>query len=189
MIGITGQIGAGKSFVGHKLRERHVRVIDADLAVHQLYRDNSELRTAISREFGADSLTETGVNRKFFADLIFRDAGARLRLEQLVYPVLTAYLLRENPAFVEAALFENVPEMVEHLSEIWIVMASPEVRLKRLTCNRNMNEDDARRRMELQQSKDSKECWRRLFPGKKLHFLDNSGDETALMKNLETLLP
>lgn len=189
MIGITGQIGAGKSFVGHRLRERKIRVIDADLAVHQLYRDNLELRTAISREFGAESLTETGVNRKFFADLIFKDAGARVRLENLVYPVLTAYILRESPAFVEAALFENVPALVEHLSEIWVVTAPAATRLQRLTSNRKMNEDDARRRMELQQAKDSEECWRRLYPGKVLRFIDNDGDETALDEILQRMLP
>lgn len=178
MIGITGQIGAGKSFVGHKLRERKIRVIDADLAVHQLYRGHGELRSAIANEFGPESLTESGVNRNFFADLIFRDAGARLRLENLVYPVLTSYLIKENPDFVEAALFENVPELVEHLSEIWVVMASPEVRLQRLTKNRNMNEADALRRMELQKDKDSEEAWRKLFPNKPLRFIDNSSVDT-----------
>jgi len=178
MIGITGQIGAGKSFVGHKLRERKFRVIDADLAVHQLYRDNQELREAIAKEFGPGALKDSGVNRKFFADLIFRDSGARLRLENLIYPVLTDYLIKENPAFVEAALFENVPALVEHLSEIWVVMASPEVRLQRLTRNREMNEADALRRMELQKSKDSEEAWRSLFPGKSLRFIDNSSVDT-----------
>lgn len=188
MIGITGQIGAGKSFVGHKLREQKFRVIDADLAVHQLYRDNRELRAAIALEFGDDALTEHGVNRKFFADLVFRDAEARVRLERLIYPVLTSYLIKENPAFVEAALFENVPELVEHLSEIWVVTAPAETRFRRLVGNRNMNEADVRRRMELQQAKDSEEYWRTLFPGKVLHFLNNDGDEEGLVRSLLQLV-
>ena len=50
MIGITGQIGAGKSFVGRLLRERKARVIDADVAVHHLYRDCRSLREAVERE-------------------------------------------------------------------------------------------------------------------------------------------
>lgn len=188
MIGITGQIGAGKSFVGHKLREQKFRVIDADLAVHQLYRDNQELRLSIAQEFGDEALTESGVNRKFFAELIFKDAGARVRLENLVYPVLTSYLVKENPAFVEAALFENVPAFVEHLSEIWVVTAPAEIRFKRLTQNRNMNENDARRRMELQKFKDDEEAWRKLFPRKILHFFNNDGDEAALMLRINELL-
>lgn len=176
MIGITGQIGVGKSYVGHLLRERKIRVIDADLAVHQLYRDHQELRQAISREFGPEALTESGVNRKYFAELIFRDVNARIRLENLVYPVLTDYISRERPAFVEAALFENVPAVVDLLDEIWVVTAPAEIRLQRLMEKRNFTLEDARRRMELQQAKDSRECWEKLFPGKTLRFIDNSGN-------------
>lgn len=176
MIGITGQIGAGKSYVGHLLRKRGIRVIDADLAVHQLYRDNQELREAVAREFGPDALTVSGVNRKFFADLVFRDASARVKLENLVYPVLTEYVLTEAPDFVEAALFENVPKMVEHLDEIWVVTAPAEIRLQRLMDNRNYSQEDALRRMSLQKEKDAENFWRQLFPGKTLRFISNAGD-------------
>ena len=188
MIGITGSIGAGKSLVGRLLRDRHVRVIDADVAVHQLYRDNTELRSAIAKEFGDDILTEKGISRSRMADLVFGDPTARLRLESLVYPVLTEYLLRENPAFVEAALFENVPELVEHLEEIWVVTAPVETRLKRLVENRGFSEKDARRRIDLQRTKDAEDGWIKLFPGKNLRFIDNSLDESHLLQQVEELL-
>ena len=188
MIGITGTIGAGKSLVGHILRDRKIRVIDADVAVHQLYRDDAKLRTAIAKEFGEDMLTEKGISRSRMADLVFKDASARTRLEKLVYPVLTQYLLRANPAFVEAALFENVPELVAKLDEIWVVLASREVRKNRLMASRGFSEDDAERRIELQSAKDSEEEWRRLFPDKKLRFIDNSGDEKTLKKLIESFL-
>ena len=47
MKGITGTIGAGKSLVGRILRDKKIRVIDADVAVHHLYRDDKALRAAI----------------------------------------------------------------------------------------------------------------------------------------------
>lgn len=188
MIGITGSIGAGKSLVGRILRDQKIRVIDADVAVHHLYRDDQSLRAAIAREFGKDMLTEKGISRNRMADLIFKDASARERLEALVYPVLTAYLLRTNPAFIEAALFENVPKLVEHLDEIWVVTANEDVRLKRLIENRGFTEEDARRRIELQHSRDSETYWKNLFPKKTVRFIDNSRDETALKKIIESLL-
>ena len=132
MIGITGTIGAGKSLVGRILRDKKIRVIDADVAVHHLYRDDKNLRAAIAKEFGEDMLTEKGISRSRMADLVFKDSFARVRLETLVYPVLTQYLLRANPAFVEAALFENVPDLVAKLEEIWVVSAAREVRKNRL---------------------------------------------------------
>ena len=80
MIGITGTIGAGKSLVGRILRDRKIRVIDADVAVHHLYRDNESLRAAIAKEFGEDMLTEKGVSRTRMANLVFSDSAARKRL-------------------------------------------------------------------------------------------------------------
>ena len=188
MIGITGSIGAGKSLVGRLLRDRKIRVIDADVAVHHLYRDNAELRTAIAKEFGEDMLTEKGICRSRMAELVFKDSSARVRLESLVYPVLTEYLLRANPAFVEAALFENIPELVEKLEAIWVVTASEDVRLKRLVENRGFSEDDARRRIDLQRPRDSEEFWRKLFPKTPIKFIDNSSDESALQDAVLALL-
>jgi dephospho-CoA kinase len=188
MKGITGTIGAGKSLVGRILRDKKIRVIDADVAVHHLYRDNKALRAAIAKEFGEDMLTEKGVSRTRMANLVFNDPTARKRLEALVYPALTEYLLRANPAFVEAALFENVPELVKHLDEIWVVGASREVRKNRLIAKRGFSEEDAERRIELQSAKDSEAEWIRLFPGKKLRFIDNSGNEAELQKMIESIL-
>ena len=188
MIGITGSIGAGKSLVGRILRDQKIRVIDADVAVHHLYRDDQSLRVAIAREFGENMLTEKGISRSRMADLIFKDTSARERLEALVYPVLTAYLLRANPAFIEAALFENVPELVEHLDEIWVVTATEKVRLRRLVENRGFTEEDARRRIELQRSRDSETYWKKLVPKINVRFIDTSSDETALKNFIESLL-
>ena len=188
MKGITGTIGAGKSLVGRILRDRKIRVIDADVAVHHLYRDDKNLRAAIAKEFGEDMLTEKGISRSRMADLVFKDASARGRLEALVYPVLTQYLLRANPAFVEAALFENVPELVAKLDEIWVVSAARDVRKNRLIENRGFSEEDAERRIELQAAKDGEDEWRRLFPDKKIRFIDNSGDEAQLQNAIKTIL-
>ena len=188
MKGITGTIGAGKSLVGRILRDKKIRVIDADVAVHHLYRDDKALRAAIVKEFGEDMLTEKGVSRTRMANLVFSDPTSRKRLEALVHPALTQYLLRANPAFVEAALFENVPELVSRLDEIWVVSAAREVRKNRLVANRGFSEEDAERRIELQSAKDCEEEWKRLFPGKKLRFIDNSGDEAQLQKSIECFL-
>ena len=80
-IGITGSIGAGKSFVGELLRERNFQVLDADRKVHELYRDCAELRAEMAAFFGEDCLTPTGVNSVLIADRIFADASAREKSE------------------------------------------------------------------------------------------------------------
>ena len=211
-IGITGSIGAGKSFVGELLRERNFQVLDADRMVHELYRDCTELRAEMAAFFGEDCLTPTGVNSALIADRIFVDASAREILEQIVYPYLTravANFFDANAAglansadakgaagagnaanagvkcarFVEAALFSRAPSLVEMLDEIWIVDAPERVRLQRLVA-RGLSESDAARRIENQRGA----CAPELFPGKRIRTITNDGGRSQVESQLDELL-
>jgi dephospho-CoA kinase len=189
-IGIVGSIGAGKSFVGTLLRDRGFRVMDADEVVHELYRTSNDLRAVIRCAFGPYCLTQDGVNREFFADLIFRDSDARRRLESLVYPYLTQAVLDffeepERPSergirFFSAALLDRVPEIVKVLDEIWAVTAPEDIRLKRLVA-RGLSEDDARRRMETQRMN-------ALPSHPNIRVVENASDEGALWAQIADIL-
>lgn len=189
-IGIVGSIGAGKSFVGTLLRDRGFRVMDADEVVHELYRTSNDLRAVIRCAFGPYCLTQDGVNREFFADLIFRDSDARRRLESLVYPYLTQAVLDffeepERPSergirFFSAALLDRVPEIVNVLDEIWAVTAPEDIRLKRLVA-RGLSEDDARRRMETQRMN-------ALPSHPNIRVVENASDEGALWAQIADIL-
>lgn len=189
-IGITGSIGAGKSFVGSLLRYRGYGVLDADVAVHTLYRDNATLRGELAASFGEECLTPDGVNRDYFIRKIFSDATARERLESIVYPHLTRYVKEFLEAadgapvkFVEAALLSRAPGIVALLDEIWIVDAPEAVRLERLV-NRGMERGDALRRIENQRG----ECTAERFAGKAVHALENAGARDSLELQLDSLL-
>ena len=198
-IGITGTIGAGKSFVSSLLRERGYTVLDTDSKVHELYRDCKELRAELAEAFGPECLAESGVNRAFFVERAFSDSSIREKLEQLVYPYLTQAVLaffgepaessagNEAPAgqprFLEAALLSRVPEIVGMLDEIWIVDAPEGTRLERLVA-RGMAPEDAKRRT-LDQAGI---CDAARFPGKTLHKIENSEGTQSLNRQLDSLL-
>ena len=153
-IGITGTIGSGKSTVGEILRRQDMPVLDADACVHKLYRDCSALREKLMEAFGPECLAADGVNRKFFAELIFKDCSAREKLEAIVYPYLTEavrefFAANPGPAFLEAALLHRIPEIVKLLDQVWLVDAPAEVRLERLQ-QRGLSREDAERRIETQ---------------------------------------
>ena len=211
-IGITGSIGAGKSFMGRLLRARNFQVLDADCKVHELYRDSAGLRSEMAAYFGEECLTPTGVNSALIADRVFADAKARVKLEQIVYPYLNravadfftgeaAGFSNRNDAdcpkesatqltrvadkcrFVEAALFSRAPELVKMLDEIWIVDAPECVRLERLVL-RGLSESDAKRRIENQRGA----CAPELFPGKRIRTVMNDGDKLHVEQQLDELL-
>ena len=188
-IGITGAIGAGKSFAAALLRERGFEVLDADAAVHGLYRDCTALRAEMTAAFGPECLVEGGVNRKFFVERVFADKAAREKLEAVVYPHLTEAVRAffegdfERPRFLEAALLSRAPGIVALLDEVWIVDAPEELRLRRLV-DRGLDEGDARRRIQDQRGA----CDESLFAGKTVHKLLNTGDAASLLRQLEEIL-
>ena len=203
-IGITGSIGAGKSFVGALLRARSFQVLDADCKVHELYRDSAGLRAEMAAYFGEECLTPTGVNSALIADRVFADANARVKLEQIVYPYLNRAVaeffsgevadsssesatqltgVADKCRFVEAALFSRAPELVKMLDEIWIVNAPECVRLERLVL-RGLSESDAKRRIENQRGA----CAPELFPGKRIRTVMNDGDKLHVEQQLDELL-
>lgn len=198
-IGITGSIGSGKSLVCNCLRAQGFSVLDSDGKVHDLYKGNSKLRAELSKAFGEDCLTSEGVNRKFIADLIFENSHAREKLESIVYPYLTESVSEflERPGlrsqdipnilpslrFVEAALLNRTPEIVNMLDEIWIVDAPEDVRLKRLVL-RGLDETDAKRRMENQRGNLNGDS----FKGKAVRNIENAGSKDALVRQLNSIL-
>ena len=203
-IGITGSIGAGKSFMGRLLRARNFQVLDADCKVHELYRDSAGLRAEMAAYFGEECLTPDGVNSALIADRVFADSKARVKLEQIVYPYLNRAVaefftgeaadsssesatqltrVADKCRFVEAALFSRAPELVKMLDEIWIVDAPESARLERLV-QRGLSESDAKRRIENQRGA----CAPELFPGKRIRTVMNDGDKLHVEQQLDELL-
>src|SRR5215211_958560 len=90
LIGLTGNIGCGKSTVLAMLRERGAHVIDADRVTHELQQPDQEVYTQIVAAFGAGILSAPGgpIDRRKLGALVFADPAALRRLEQIVHPAV-----------------------------------------------------------------------------------------------------
>ncbi len=96
ILGITGEIGAGKSYVSRKLVElgeaRGIQVhnIELDYIGHQIITDLQEpryqrVREEIMQTFGPKTRSADGsINRKVLGELVFNDDGAREKLNQIM---------------------------------------------------------------------------------------------------------
>ncbi|MFA6920280.1 MAG: dephospho-CoA kinase [Gallionella sp.] len=119
-IGLTGGIGCGKSSVARLFAALGASIIDTDAISHQLTQEGGAAITAISSVFGPDYITDKGaLDRTRMRQLVFSDATARLKLENILHPlileqsiaqiqtascppytILMAPLLLECPAFL-----------------------------------------------------------------------------------------
>jgi dephospho-CoA kinase len=136
LIGLTGGIGSGKSTVAAMLRELGATVIDADEAAREVVEPGTPGFDEVVKEFGTGIVRDGRLDRARLADLVFRDAEARQRLNRIVHPrvrdwmaarqaeaeargedvaVLEIPLLYENhlEAAMKAVILVHVPEALQ----------------------------------------------------------------------------
>jgi dephospho-CoA kinase len=161
-VGLTGNIGAGKSTVARMLADYGARVIDADRLGHRLLVAGSPVLGAIVEVFGSAVLDDDGnVDRGVLAERVFADAGARARLEAILHPEIRALEEAEagSPPAAEIVVTEAslLVETGSHdrYDRLVVVTAPEAIRLDRLE-SRGLPRDAARRRMAAQMPESEK---------------------------------
>ena len=91
VIGITGGIASGKSLVASELARRGAFVIDVDQVARALVQPGEPALEEVIREFGARFRREDGtLDRRALGRLVFSDADALARLNEIMFPRLRA---------------------------------------------------------------------------------------------------
>jgi dephospho-CoA kinase len=141
-VAVTGGIGAGKSEALRAFARHGAAVISSDDIVHELLRDDPEVRRAIVERLGEDVLGEDGsIDRGKVGRLVFPDPEALSWLEGLLHPRVVARYLRWRDQLAErpeppAVCVTEVPLLYEvggesRFDKVVVVTASPEVRVAR----------------------------------------------------------
>ena len=184
VVGLTGGIGAGKSTVSRLLAERGAVVLDADLYAREVVEPGGPAYEALVERFGKDVLLADGhVDRPALAAIVFSDAAALADLNAIVHPAVgdvIAKRLAEESATDDLVILD-VPLLVEsgrsNTAGTIVVDCPPEEALRRAVA-RGLPEDDVRRRMANQVSREERLAKADLV-------VDNSGPESALPAEID----
>ena len=85
--GLTGGMGMGKTTTGRLLGDLGARVIDTDDIARQLVQPGEPALEEIQSFFGSGVITPDGqLRRHELARLVFAEAAARQKLEQILHP-------------------------------------------------------------------------------------------------------
>ena len=158
VIGITGNIACGKTVVGQMLLALGAeKYIDADAMVHQLYLSGQPIAQEVSKAFGAKVMARDGsVDRKALGALVFQDAAALRRLEEIVHPAVSRaifeVLATVSPAGI--AVIDAV-KLLEGGSGAfcqskWLIICPEDQELKRLMARNGLSEAEAHTRLQAQ---------------------------------------
>ena len=89
LIGLTGGIGAGKSFVSELFIQQALPLIDTDIIARQLLEPEQAAWAAVKEHFGASFFSADGsLDRGKLASLIFTDGASMKWLNQLMHPMI-----------------------------------------------------------------------------------------------------
>jgi dephospho-CoA kinase len=158
IIGLTGNIACGKTSIGQMLLSLGAeRYIDADALVHRLYEAHQPLALAIGEAFGSLVLAPDGhVDRIILGGIVFHDAEAMQRLEQIVHPAVQTALLAELSSVSSTGIaIVDAVKLLEGPSgalcqQKWLVVCPTEQEIARLIARNHLSIEDALARVRAQ---------------------------------------
>jgi dephospho-CoA kinase len=165
-VGLTGNIGSGKSTAALILAELGAHVVDADMIVHGLLMPGTDTHAAIVGAFGNGILQPDGtINRRKLGQIVFEDPEKRAMLESLVHPGVRSViedrirqLEREAPdgiVVVDAALLVETG-FYREFDRLIVVTCDPEIQLARIVRRDGLGIDEVRARIEAQMPAEEK---------------------------------
>jgi len=156
LVGLTGGIASGKSYVASLLGELGASTVDADQVAREVVVPGSTGLVKVVGAFGFEILLPSGeLDRAKLGEIVFADPEKRAELENILHPLIrarTTQLISEQPSHI---VVYAVPLLVEAkvdypFDTIITVEAGVENQVSRLMTSRQMSESDARARIEAQ---------------------------------------
>jgi dephospho-CoA kinase len=162
IIGLTGNIGTGKSVVRKMLEHLGAYGIDADALANRAIAKGAPGYNAVLSQFGRWILgADEQIDRARLGRLVFSDPEALANLEAIVHPLVLQALdilvrrSRQAVIVVEAIkLLES--GLADKCDSIWVTYTPQNVQVERLVKRRGMSEAAALQRIHAQSPQDQK---------------------------------
>jgi dephospho-CoA kinase len=163
VIGLTGNIGVGKSTVMALLAGLGAAGIDADKVAHQVMEPGQPAYQQIVARFGRQIAPGGGpIDRLRLGQIVFTDPAALADLEAIVHPAVFRVIQRRvAEAGASVVVIEAIKLLEAGLSrqlcqQVWVITAPRELQIQRLMQTRGLSEAEAALRIDAQPSQAEK---------------------------------
>ncbi|MFH1995514.1 MAG: dephospho-CoA kinase [Candidatus Omnitrophota bacterium] len=160
VVGVTGSLATGKSFVAGILKSLGADVLDADRIAHRAIRKKSAQYRKAAAAFGRKILSDDGeIDRKALAGAVFSDEKKLRRLVKIVHPSVIKEIKRrlrivslrrrrsivviDAPLLIESGLLDEVDILI-------VVTSTRATQLARAGRGLKLDKKDAVRRIRRQ---------------------------------------
>ena len=154
-IGLTGNIGSGKSTIASCFKVLGISVFNSDDKAKFIMNNNSALKQKMINHFGENVFNEFGLNRKYLSRLAFNNVKVLKKLNDLVHPLVqdafeiwcnqqsSKYVIKEA-----AILFESNNN--KSLDACICVSCPEQIRIQRILKRDDLSEKEIIQRMRSQ---------------------------------------
>ena len=160
-IGVTGNIGSGKSIICDMFKAYGIPIYNADLETRNLMETNDHIIRMVKKEFGEQSYLNHKLNRSYISAIVFSDAHKLNVLNAITHPVViehaqkwmdkqtTAYAIKEAALIFESGSAKGL--------EIIIGVTAPlNIRIQRVMKRDGLSREEILKRMDKQINQDMK---------------------------------
>lgn len=164
VLGLTGNIGCGKSSVSNIFMQNGIDVIDADIEARKIF-DDKELLNKVFLTFGDSIKNEDGnLNRKALGNIVFNDDEKLIELNNLTHPQIKQNILSQVLKYKEqgkkivvidaALLIED--DYLPYIDKLVLVTCREDIQIERIKNRDNCTEEEAISRINSQMSQSEK---------------------------------
>ena len=189
VLGLTGNIGCGKSSVSTIFMENNIKVVDADIVARQIFDDKNLLNEVFST-FGKSIRNQDGsLNRRALGNIVFNDDEKLILLNNLTHPKIKQKILSkveeyknqgEKIVVIDAALLIE-DDYIPYIDKLILVTCKKDIQIKRIIARDNCTKEEAISRINSQMSQEE----RVKFAD---YIIDNSNSFEELQKKVLELI-
>lgn len=164
-IGITGNIGSGKSTVAEYYRNKGYTVLDADTIAKDMY-NKPNVKVRVIQSFGEESYIDSQPNLKYIANAVFDNEENLQILNSIIHPPMIREINRlmekeledSEAVFTEAALIYEAG-MEDMFDFVILITADDEIKISRTMERSGLSRDEVELRLSKQISEDIKKTY------------------------------
>jgi len=183
ILGLTGNIGCGKSSLSSIFIEENIDIVDADIIARQIY-DDEKLLKKVYDTFGDDIKNHDGsLNRKALGRIVFNDDEKLIQLNKLTHPVIRQNVSNQIDEYknhnkkiviLDAALLVE-SDYLNFVDKLLVVTCNEDIQIERIKNRDNCSTEEALSRIKSQMSQENKAKYAD-------YIIDNSGTIDELKK-------
>lgn len=159
IIGVTGNIGSGKSTVCQILAQLGATIIDADKLAHETYKPHSKTWQELITAFGKNIVkANQEIDRQKLGQMVFSDPDALAKLNQIVHPGvyhlaqerIETYRCQKLKAIIVEATLLLEAGWTDLVDKVWLIIAPQDVAIQRLIHHKGIPETQILNRLKSQ---------------------------------------